>query len=412
MRPDEVRGANTSQPRARCIRVRPDELSPPVRLSLEVPMRHLLPALLVLVACGKEPTAPSATSPTPTQPAEPAPAGAATPAPTPTPEPTPASAPTSPPAPAPTPTFSSAWTYEPEDRQRYAKTLVPRADGSLIVLGGSNRPAEVHLRITALDGAGKVLWDKTHGTNVEVSALQNGGGAALPDGGFVVVGQRTTSDLKREPWLGVFDPDGNPRWELALTAAETYALGRWVWPLNKERVLISTERGDPARPSHDLHLLSLTDKTFSTSAAPGQLAVPERRGDTVTALSWTYPDTGPKSETLTLDTASGALTPAPAPAKTGHEAAAGDSVLVTTIPLADKRLLVVRGHGEPSTVTLVLSDDSGDRLWRHFITDEGFDQVTVITPMPDGGFAFVAERRTIDPRGLREPDGYRVLRWR
>ena len=370
-------------------------------------MRRLLPALLLLVACGKEAPAPSTSSPAaaPKPAPEPEPKPASTPAPTPEPEPTP----------TPTPkaaSYTQGWTFEPEDRQRDAKTLVPRPDGSLIVLGGSRRPGEVHVRMTALDSSGKVLWDKTHGTNVEVSALQNGGGAPLSDGGFVVVGQRLTTDLKREPWLGVFDQDGNLRWELALTAAESHALGRWVWPLANDRVLISTERGDPARPSYDLHLLSLADKTFTTSAAPGQLAVPERSGDTVTTLNWTYPDSGPKSETLAPDPTTGALTPAPTPAPKGHVAAAGDSVLVTTIPLRDKRLLVVRGHGEPSTVTLVLSDESGERLWRHFITDEGFDQVTVITPMPDGGFALVNERRTIDARGLRDPDGYRVIRWR
>lgn len=389
-------------------------------------MRRLLPALVLLVACGKEPapTAPAPTERAPetaTAPTAPAPAAVPTEpaaAPDATKEAAPEVAPSEPtPAPAATPmNYVVDWTYEPEDRQRHVKTLIPRADGTLIALGGSNRPGEMHVRMTALDTNGKVLWDKTHGDTIEVSSLQNGGGLALPDGGFVVVGRRMSSDLKVTAWLGGFDKDGNSTWELALTTPESYTIASWVMRPDEGRVLVATERGDAAKPTHELHLVSLSDRTFTTTAALGQVGLPERQGAAWAAMVWTYPETGPKSEAYTIDKA-GVLTPSSAqPTTNGWSAAAGDSVLVTSVPLGDKRLLVTRGHGDSAMVTLVLSDDSGARLWRHFIEDAGFDQVTVIQPTSTeagaAGFAIAMERWATDSRGLRNPDGYRIVQFR
>ena len=374
-------------------------------------MKMFLPMLFLVVACGKgaPPTAPSASTSSASASSASAPSAPEPTAPTPsTPEPGVE------PAPATAPKhYEIAWSYEPEDRSLYARTLVSRADGSVVVLGGSNSPGNTGLRLTALDKDGKVLWDKTHPEKLlEVSGVKNGGGFALPDGGFAVVGQRMDAELMRQAWFGMFDASGTLVWQVWLNTPEAYALGHWTIPLADGRALVSIERGDGSKPTQELHVVSFAERTVvSTSTLDGQPAVPERAGDAYTTVVWKHgAEGGPKGAPHRIDMKTGALTPAAAPSETWKEAA-GDSVLVDSMPLGDKRLVVVRGHGASATVTLVLTDDSGARIWRHFIMEEGFDQVTVVQPMVDG-FAFAQERWKTDPRGLRDPDGYRVVRMR
>ncbi len=307
-----------------------------------------------------------------------------------------------------------SWRVQPEDTKRTVSTLLARPDGVVIALGGTTEPGQMRIGMMAIDAAGKVLWDKTHGDRHNLAATPNGGGVALPDGGFLVVGNLILADLSYHVWVGRFGPDGSPTWEAKLGNADKWAIASWALALANNEALISVSRGDEAYPTHELVRISLADGSVTqTTVAPGMVTLPERDGKGVLrTVAWTYPGNSAKSQDFIVDPTSGELK-APegavsAPSKDWQKAA-GDALLVSSVVLTDgSRILVTRGQSEGTPAMLVKGDAEGRHHWRHFL-DGGFDQVTVITPVGDG-FVFVAERWVTDDRGLRDPGGVRVIR--
>jgi hypothetical protein len=300
---------------------------------------------------------------------------------------------------------------QPDDTQRTVSTLLARTDGVVIALGGTTEPGQMRVGMMAIDPSGKVLWDKTHGDRHNLAATPNGGGVALPDGGFLVVGNLILTDLTYHVWVGRFGADGTPTWEAKLGNADTWAIANWALALANNEALISVSRGDQAYPTHELVRISLADGSVAqTTVAPGMVTLPERDGKgALRAVAWTYPGNSAKSQDFIVDPKSGELKATEEVAPKDWEKAAGDALLVSSAVLADgSRILVTRGQSEGTPSMLVKGDAGGRHHWSHFLAGE-FDQVSVITPVGNG-FAFVAERWVTDSRGLRDPGGVRIIR--
>jgi len=337
-------------------------------------------------------------------------------APAPAPAPTPAAAPSPVPDPTtPKPPHKESWMVQPEDTQRTVSTLLARTDGSVIALGGSTEPGQMRIGMMAIDAAGKVLWDKTHGDRHSLATTPNGGGVTLPDGGFLVVGNLILADLSFHVWVGRFGADGSPMWEAKLGNADKWASANWALALANNEALVSVSRGDEAYPTHELVRISLADGSVTqTTVAPGMVVLPERDGKGVLrTLAWTYPGNSPTSQDFVVDPTSGELK-APEDAASvpsrEWEKAAGDALLMASALLTDgSRILVTRGETVGTPSMIMKGDAEGKHLWTHFLDGHGFDQVSVITPV-GAGFAFVAERWVNSAGEKREPRGVRIIR--
>jgi hypothetical protein len=107
----------------------------------------------------------------------------------------------------------------------FAKTLVPRDDGGLLVVGGTRsgirRPAGApeapfNAWLLSFDADGGLLWQRTYGGSVPTTA--DVVSRQRDDGGYLLFGQtRSPEDpLKRQRWLLRVGPDGEEIWSRIL----------------------------------------------------------------------------------------------------------------------------------------------------------------------------------------------------